>query len=462
MALKLYNTLTRQKEDFVPIKPPHVGMYTCGPTVYNYAHLGNLRAYVFEDLLKKTLIYNGYKVKHVMNITDVGHLTSDADSGEDKIEKTAKEKKQTPQQIADFYTRAFKKNLKDLNITEPNIWCKATATIKDQIKLIQRLEKNGYTYVGQNGNVYFDTSKFKNYGELARQKIENLKSGARVDIDPNKKNPYDFVLWFSTGGSKFQGHLLKWMSPWGEGWPGWHIECSAMSMKYLGEHFDIHCGGIDHIPVHHTNEIAQSEGATGKKWVNYWLHNEFLLMDKEKMAKSAGEFITLETLIAKNFNPLAYRYLCLGAHYRSQLNFSWESLNGAQNALNNLYQTISSFKRPGQTSLEYQEKFRRAISDDLDSPKALAVVWDLVKSSLPAEIKLATLFDFDRVLSLDLKKIWQETKKIPAKIKELAKERETARANKNWAQADKLRDKIKKLGYSIDDTPTGSLIKKSR
>ncbi len=462
MALKLYNTLTRQKEDFVPIKPPHVGMYTCGPTVYNYAHLGNLRAYVFEDLLKKTLIYNGYKVKHVMNITDVGHLTSDADSGEDKIEKTAKEKKQTPQQIADFYTRAFKKNLKDLNIAEPNIWCKATATIKDQIKLIQRLEKNGYTYVGQNGNVYFDTSKFKNYGELARQKIENLKSGARVDIDPNKKNPYDFVLWFSTGGSKFQGHLLKWMSPWGEGWPGWHIECSAMSMKYLGEHFDIHCGGVDHIPVHHTNEIAQSEGATGKKWVNYWLHNEFLLMDKEKMAKSAGEFITLETLIAKNFNPLAYRYLCLGAHYRSQLNFSWESLNGAQNALNNLYQTISSFKRPGQTSLEYQEKFRRAISDDLDSPKALAVVWDLVKSSLPAEIKLATLFDFDRVLSLDLKKIWQETKKIPAKIKELAKERETARANKNWAQADKLRDKIKKLGYSIDDTPTGSLIKKSR
>ena len=462
MALKLYNTLTRQKEDFVPIKPPHVGMYTCGPTVYNYAHLGNLRAYVFEDLLKKTLIYNGYKVKHVMNITDVGHLTSDADSGEDKIEKTAKEKKQTPQQIADFYTRAFKKNLKDLNIAEPNIWCKATATIKDQIKLIQRLEKNGYTYVGQNGNVYFDTSKFKNYGELARQKIENLKSGARVDIDPNKKNPYDFVLWFSTGGSKFQGHLLKWMSPWGEGWPGWHIECSAMSMKYLGEHFDIHCGGVDHIPVHHTNEIAQSEGATGKKWVNYWLHNEFLLMDKEKMAKSAGEFITLETLIAKNFNPLAYRYLCLGAHYRSQLNFSWESLNGAQNALNNLYQTISSFKRPSQTSLEYQEKFRQAISDDLDSPKALAVVWDLVKSSLPAEIKLATLFDFDRVLSLDLKKIWQETKKIPAKIKELAKERETARANKNWAQADKLRDKIKKLGYSIDDTPTGSLIKKSR
>lgn len=458
--MKLFNTLTRQKEEFQPIVASRVGMYTCGPTVYNYAHIGNLRAYLFEDLLKKTLIYNGYKIKHIMNITDVGHLTSDAYEGADKIEKAAKEKKQTPQQIAEFYTKAFKQNLKDLSIAPPNIWCKATAHIKEQIKLIQRLEKNGFTYVGTNGNVYFDTSKFAHYGELARLRIDNLQAGARTEVDPNKKNPQDFVLWFSMSGSKFTGHLLKWPSPWGEGWPGWHIECSAMSMKYLGEHFDIHCGGIDHIPVHHTNEIAQSEGATGKKWVNYWLHNEFLLMDKEKMAKSAGGFITLDTLKEKAINPLAYRYLCLSAHYRSQLNFSWQSLTGAQNALNNLYQAITNMSKSSKISPEYQEKFRQAIGDDLDSPRALAIMWELIKSDLNPSVKLATLFNFDAVLSLDLKNFWQEAKKIPKKITELVEQREIVRQNKDWQKSDQLREQIKKQGYLIDDAATGPLIKK--
>jgi len=458
--MQLFNTLTRQKEEFVPIKPGRAGMYTCGPTVYNYAHIGNLRAYLFDDLLKKTLIYNGYRVKHVMNITDVGHLTSDADEGIDKIERAAQEKKQTPQQIAEFYTQAFKKNLQDLNIAPPNIWCKATDHIKDQIKLIKRLEKNGYTYVGASGNVYFDTAKFSHYGELARLKIDNLQAGARVEADPNKKNPQDFVLWFSTTGSKFSGHILKWPSPWGPGWPGWHIECSAMSMRYLGERFDIHCGGVDHIAIHHTNEIAQSEGATGKKWVNYWLHNEFLLMDKEKMAKSSGDFITLDTLKDKGFNPLAYRYLCLGAHYRSQLNFSWQSLTGAQNALNNFYQAITNLTKPAKPSLEYKEKFRQAIGDDLDSPKSLAVAWELIKSDLNNGVKLATLFDFDSVLGLDLKKIWQGAKKIPKKIIELVKQREMARQNKDWQKSDQLREQIKKQNYLIDDTPTGPLVKK--
>ncbi|MCX6741271.1 MAG: class I tRNA ligase family protein, partial [Candidatus Parcubacteria bacterium] len=297
--------------------------------------------------------------------------------------------------------------------------------------------------------------------QLALLRFDDLQAGARTEIDPEKKHPHDFVLWFSMNGSKFKNHLLKWSSPWGEGWPGWHIECSAMSMKYLGEHFDIHCGGIDHIPVHHTNEIAQSEGATGKKWVNYWLHNEFLLMDKEKMAKSAGEFITLDTLIKKGFNPLAYRYLCLGAHYRSQLNFSWQSLTGAQNALNNLYQSIAGLSRPAKISPEYQEKFRQAIGDDLDSPKALAIVWELVKSDLSDGVKLATLFDFDAVLSLNLKKIWQKAKKIPKKIIELVKHRETARQNKDWTAADELRNKIQKLGYSVEDALDGSLVKKN-
>ncbi|MDD2646364.1 MAG: cysteine--tRNA ligase [Patescibacteria group bacterium] len=458
--MQLFNTLTRKKEEFTPIKPPYVGMYTCGPTVYNFAHIGNLRAYLFEDLLKKTLSYNGYQVHHVMNITDVGHLISDSDAGEDKIEKAASEKKQSPQAIAEFYTKAFQKNLCDLNIADPDIWCKATEHIQEQVELIKRLEKNDYTYIGLSGNVYFNACKFKNYGDLAKLNLEEQKAGARTEIDSEKKHPHDFVLWFSVNGSKFKNHLLKWPSPWGEGWPGWHIECSAMSMKYLGEQFDIHCGGIDHIPVHHTNEIAQSEAATGKKWVNYWLHNEFLLLDKEKMAKSAGGFITLENLINKGFNPLAYRYLCLTAHYRSQLNFSWQSLEGAQNALNKLYQTIANFDKANGVDPEYKKEFVEAISDDLDSPKAVALAWELLKSDLPEEIKLGTLFDFDKVLSLDLEKKWRETKNIPQEIKDLAKERENARANKDWARSDDLRKKIQELGYSVEDTPDGNLVKK--
>ena len=281
MVIKLFNTLTRKKENFKPIKKGYVSMYACGLTVYNYAHIGNLRTYVFEDILKRVLIYNGLRVQHIMNITDVGHLTSDEDSGEDKLELGAKREGKSPQEIANFYTLAFKDDLKKLNIIPPDLWCKATDYIQEQISLIKRLEEKGYTYIGKNGNVYFNTKKFKNYGKLAKLNLKNdVRSRAGEDL--NKKNPRDFVLWFSLRGSKFKGHLLQWDSPWGRGFPGWHVECSAMSMKYLGDRFDIHCGGIDHISVHHTNEIAQSEAATGKKWVNYWIHGNFLVMDKGK------------------------------------------------------------------------------------------------------------------------------------------------------------------------------------
>jgi cysteinyl-tRNA synthetase len=455
--LKLYNTLTRQKEVFKPIKKKMVGLYTCGPTVYNYAHIGNLRTYIFEDILKRILLYNGYRVKHVMNITDVGHLVSDADTGEDKIEKAAQEAGQSPQEIADFYTKSFRRNLKDLNILEPNIWCKASEHIKEQIALIKKLEKKGFTYKIEDG-IYFDTSKLKDYGKLAKLDISGLKAGARIEMVPGKKNPTDFALWkFSPKNKK---RLQEWPSPWGVGFPGWHIECAAMSIKYLGIPFDIHCGGIDHIPVHHTNEIAEAEAAYGKKFVNYWLHGEFLLLDKEKMAKSAGTFITLDTLIEKGFNPLAFRYLCLTTHYRSQLNFSWESLEAAQNALNNLYQTISTYKAPYKGPIEFENKFLEAINDDLDTPKALAIVWDLVKSPLPTSAKIDCLFSFDRVLGLRLCEFWQEAKKIPKSIIKLVEQREAARKKQDFKKADQLRIKIKEKGYLVEDTPQGPIIKK--
>lgn len=454
--LRLFNTLSREKEVFKPLKKT-VGLYTCGPTVYNYAHIGNLRTYIFEDILKRVLLYNGYRVKHVMNITDVGHLTSDADSGEDKIEKAAREEGQTPQEIAEFYTESFKRNLKDLNIIEPNIWCKATDHIKEQIGLIKKLERKGFTYKIDDG-IYFDTSKLKDYGKLAKLDIGGLKAGARIEMVAGKKNPTDFALWkFSPKGVK---RLQEWPSPWGVGFPGWHIECAAMSIKYLGIPFDIHCGGVDHIPVHHTNEIAEAEAAYGKKFVNYWLHGEFLLLDKEKMAKSAGEFITLQTLIDKGFNPLAFRYLCLTTHYRSPLNFSWESLEAAQNALNNLYQIISTYKAPYKGPVEYEHKFLEAINDDLDMPKALALTWDLIKSNLPGSAKIDCLFAFDRVFGLKLREFWQEARKIPVHVQKLVEKREMYRKKQDFKKADQLRQKIKEMGYLIEDTPDGPVIKK--
>jgi cysteinyl-tRNA synthetase len=455
--LKLFNTLTRQKEIFKPIRKKLVGLYTCGPTVYNYAHIGNLRTYIFEDILKRVLLYNGYRVKHVMNITDVGHLVSDADTGEDKIEKAARETGRTPKEIAEFYTEAFKRNLKDLNIIEPNIWCKATDHIKEQIELIKKLEKNGFTYRIEDG-IYFDTSKLKDYGKLIGGDLSSLKLKARIEPVEGKRNPTDFALWkFSPKDKK---RLQEWPSPWGVGFPGWHIECAAMSIKYLGIPFDIHCGGIDHIPIHHTNEIAEAEAAYGKKFVNYWIHGEFLLLDKEKMAKSAGEFITLDTLIKKGFKPIAFRYLCLTTHYRSQLNFSWQSLEAAQNALNHLYQIIGTYKKPTKVNSFYEKKFLEAINDDLDMPKAIAVVWDLIKSNLSPSVKLATLFKFDKVLGLKLKENWKIYKKIPKSVLKLVQKREIARKKQDFKKADQLRDKIKEKGYLIEDTPEGPLIKK--
>ena len=454
-TLYLFNTASRRKEKFKPIKKNQVGLYSCGPTVYNYAHIGNLRSYVFADILKRTLKYNGYKVKHVINITDVGHLVSDESAGEDKMIVAARCEKKTVWQIAQFYTDAFKKDIKKLNILPPDIWAKATDHIKEQIDLIKKLEKTGYTYVIEDG-VYFDTAKFKDYPKFARLDVKGLKAGARIEMVKGKKNLTDFALWkFSP---KDKQREMEWTSPWGKGFPGWHIECSAMSTKYLGEHFDIHTGGIDHIPVHHTNEIAQSVCATGQKFVNYWLHNDWLVIGQGvKMAKSGQNFIRLEDLINEDYRPLAYRYLLLGASYRSKLEFSKESLTAAQTALDKLHDSFLELPAsPDKSGLKYEKKFLQAINDDLNTPQALAVVWNYIKSS-KADKK--TLLKFDKVLGLGLDKIKKKKVAIPANIKKLVQDREQARQAKNWKKADQLRNKIEKAGYLVEDTPRGPIIK---
>lgn len=465
--MKVYNTLSRKKEVFEPINKQQVGLYTCGPTVYNYAHIGNLRTYIFEDILKRVLLYNDYKIKHVMNITDVGHLTSDEDEGEDKMDLAVKREEKTPEQIADFYTNAFKEDISKLNILQPDIWCKATDHVSDMIKLIQQIEKNGYSYIGKNGNVYFDTSKFADYGKFAGLDLENLKAIARTEIDEEKKHPRDFVLWFSTKGSKFKGHILKWNSPWGEGWPGWHIECSAMSIKYLGETFDIHCGGVDHISIHHTNEVAQAEAATGKKWVNYWLHGEFLIMKQGKMAKSAGNFVTLETLTKQNYDPLDFRYMCLNTQYRKKMNFDWEGLSSAQSALSTLKENIRTLKETvsaktkQEKTADYKEKFIEAVNDDLNMPRALEVVWKLIREEkdISNQDKYKLLIEFDKVLGLDLEKTESATK-ISQEITDLINKREAFRKQKNWAKADEMRDKLLEKGIVLQDTAQGVVWRK--
>lgn len=464
MPITVYNTLTRKKEKFLPLKKT-VGLYTCGPTVYNYAHIGNLRSYIFGDILKRTLLLNNFKVKHVMNITDVGHLTSDADTGEDKMLKGAKREKKTVREIAEFYTKAFLDDIQKLNIQPPDILSKATEHIVEQIQMIQQLEKKGFTYTA-GGNVYFDTSRVKDYGKLAQLKLIR-KGKARVDKDSNKKNPYDFVLWFTK--SKFQDQEMKWKSPFGEGYPGWHIECSAMASKYLGSQFDIHCGGIDHISVHHTNEIAQSEAASGKKpWVKYWLHNEFLVLGKgEKMAKSGDNFITLSTLEERSFDPLDYRYLCLGTHYRKPLMFNYEALEGAKISRRKLIDKIlevksSKAKKSKENTTKqkkYLDQFIKSVNDDLNTPKALAVVWELLKDEkLTDKDKYFLMIKMDSVFGLGLKEIKEE--KIPDNIVKLAKERLRARQNKDWVKSDELRERICSLGYEIGDTKDGYELKK--
>jgi cysteinyl-tRNA synthetase len=441
-----------------------VGLYTCGPTVYWFAHIGNLRTYIFEDILKRVLKYNGYKVKHVMNITDVGHLTSDADTGEDKLEKGAKKEKKSVWEIAEFYTKVFKEDLKHLNIKPPDVWIKATDTIKEQIDLIKVLEKKGFTYQIEDG-VYFDTSKLKTYGRLWGKKKISMRAGARIEMVPGKKNPTDFSLWkFTPKNVKRQ---MEWESPWGIGFPGWHTECVVMSIKELGIPFDIHCGGVDHILIHHTNEIAQGEAALGKILARYWLHGEFLILKEGKMAKSKGNIIILKDLIEKGVNPLAYRYLCLNAHYRSKLIFSWEVLKAAQNSLDNLYDKIRDFQNENDTSLSssnfkimknYKKQFLNFINDDLNTPKALALTWKLVKDkTISNKVKYQLLLDFDKVFGLKLDKITKTT--IPSKIKKLVQLREKYREEKNWQKADTVRKEIQKKGYQIEDTKEGPKIK---
>ena len=450
MALKIFNTLTRQKEEFKSINENEVGLYTCGPTVYNYAHIGNLRTYIFEDVLKRVLFYNDYKVKHIMNITDVGHLTGDRDMGEDKIEKMSQKENKSAYEIAEFFTKKFKEDLKNLNIIYPETFCKATDNIKEQIEMIETLEKKGFTYKTSDG-IYFDTSKVADYTKLSHQHLDSLKEGARVEVNSEKKNPTDFALWkFSPIDSKRQ---MEWESPWGVGFPGWHIECSAMSIKYLGAHFDIHCGAVDFINLHHTNELAQSEAYTGKvPWVNYWIHGEFLnLKDGEKMAKSAGNFLTIPSeFLNKNINPLVFRFATYGVHYRKQMEWNDEIINASVNGYKNLLDKVKNLGRNiGTINGELKERFIESINDDLNMPKAMATVGEVFKYGISNEDKLATILDFDKVLALGLDKIEEEN--IPKDIENLAKERLDARNNKDWAKSDELRDKIKELGYEIKD-----------
>ena len=454
MALKLYNTLARKKENFEPITKGHTGIYSCGPTVYWYQHIGNLRSYIFADILKRVLLYHGYGVKHVINITDVGHLTSDADEGEDKMEKAALKEGKKASEIAEHYFKVFEDDLHKLNIIKPNIRCKATEHIKEQIELIKKLEKKGYTYKTSDG-IYYDTSKFKDYGKLALLNKEGLKAGKRIAVG-EKKNKTDFALWkFSEKPGLRQ---QEWESPWGLGFPGWHIECSAMSSKYLGEHFDIHTGGEDHIPIHHTNEIAQSEAAFGKKpWVKFWMHGAFLTFKGEKVSKSKGGLFTLSELEEKRYSPLDYRYFCLTAHYRSQLNFSLENLYSAKSSLKRLKNILMELKDDKKTNIRYLNEFHEAIDDDLDIPSALAVLWKLVRDE-KADGKIGAIREMDKVFGLDLLK--NEKIKIPDEVKKLIEEREKARKNKDWKKADEIRNKINKLGYKIDDAKEGVKIGK--
>ena len=465
MPVKLYNTLTRQKSDFVPIHGNEVRIYSCGPTVYSYAHIGNFRTYTFMDNLRRVLEYNGYTLKHVMNITDVGHLESDSDEGEDKMEKAAKKENKSPYEIAEFYTKAFLNDMNKLHIERPEIIAKATDHIQDMLEFAKEIVKNGYGYETSTA-IYFDVSKLDKYPVLSNRNVEDQIAGARVDVDPEKRNPYDFAIWIKAP----QNHIMKWESPWGLSYPGWHLECSAMSRKYLGEVFDIHTGGVDHIPTHHENEIAQSKGAFGKIPAKIWMHVEFLQVDGGKMSKSLGNVYTISQLEEKGIEPLAFKLFCYTAHYRTKLNFTFDGVISSQKALNRLRECIIKHKNGNdsiddETLNQYKEKFIDAINDDLNIPVAMSVVWELARYELKTKKIADMLLDFDRVLGLDLinseKYLKEESNvEIPEEIKLLLEKRKKAREDKNWTLSDELRDKIKDYGYIVKDTKEGMAVEK--
>ncbi len=473
--LYLYNTASREKEPFEP-SGDDVTMYCCGPTVYNYAHIGNLRTYVFEDVLRRTLELLGHSVKHVVNITDVGHLVSDADSGEDKMEKGARREGRTVWDIAAHYTEAFMNNIRDLNVVDPTHWPKATDHITEMIGMVQALEKNGLTYRTSDG-IYFDTSKFPQYANFAHIDPESLEAGARVDMG-DKRHSMDFALWkFSPADAKRQ---MEWESPWGTGFPGWHIECSAMALKYLGQPIDIHCGGTDHVRVHHTNEIAQVEGATGKPFVRYWLHGEFLVLDKGKMAKSTGNFVTLETVKEQGIDPLAYRMFCYSSHYRNPLTFSWESLRSSAQSLKHLRQLVPQNVEARELTDEdsWKARFDGAVLDDLNIPKALGVLWEALRADIDKGTKRALALYADRILGLSLGEAgageWTSEVTTPggkvirfisssqvesnrvSKIAEMIEKRTQARKSRDFAVADELRDRLVAEGVTVKDLPDGT------
>lgn len=469
MKLTFYNTLTRKKEEFHAIDGKNVRMYSCGPTVYSYAHIGNFRTYIFMDTLRRVLKYNGYELKHVMNITDVGHLESDADEGEDKMEKAARKENKDPYEIAKYYTEIFLQDMEKLNIDKPEIITKATDNIPQMIEYVKDIMKNGYAYETSKG-IYFDISKLDKYPVLSNRKLDDQIAGARVDVDPEKKNPYDFALWIKAP----ENHIMKWESPWGLSYPGWHLECSTMGRRFLGEEFDIHTGGVDHIPTHHENEIAQSKGATGKIPAHVWLHCEYLQVDGGKMSKSLGNTYTISQLKEKGISPLAFKLFCFTAHYRNKLNFTFEGAYGAQKALERLHDSYVK-NANGADEIEesiiseYKEKFSNYINDDMNMPGAMSVVWEIARNTKKSKSFAELLLEFDKVLGLDiknaeqyLKEFKQENEELPDDIKDLITERNKARENKNWQKSDELRDKIISMGYSIKDTKDGIIVKKEK
>ncbi len=460
MDLYFYNTLTREKNIFKPIDSNEVKIYSCGPTVYKDATIGNMRTSIFQDVLRKVLRYNGYKIKHVMNITDVGHLVSDGDEGEDKMLKSAREEHKTPLEIAEHYTQLFFNDLEDLNVERPEIVCKATEHIKEMLEYVEELVKNGYAYETSTA-IYFDISKLDKYPILSNLDLKEQKAGARIDVDTEKRNPYDFALWIKAP----ENHLMKWDSPWGPSYPGWHIECSAMGRKYLGEQFDIHTGGIDLIPTHHENEIAQSKGACGKIPANYWMHGEYLLINGGKMSKSLGNTYLVKDIKEKGYNPLVYKLFSYSSHYRNKLNFTWEGIESASKSLERLkngYQNHlkGTDKVDEEIINRYEEKFHEAINDDLNMPSAMGVVWEVVRNEDKSPSLAKLLLKFDTVLGLKIDENNSKNEELPEEILELVEQRKVARENKDWNKSDELRDLITEKGYIVKDTKQGQEVSK--